>query len=134
MANTPDFDDAIDLLEAESLQSAVALTCTEKAPEDCHRALFVSHQLRRRGPGVGNIWVDQPDPQSHPGLLERLMRRHRVDDSDLAVDLQSSRAAYRRRTWIRSQGRPSTSPSHHPRQPRFRPRSFRPTAASVGTR
>ena len=99
MANTQDFDDAIGMIEAESVRSTIVLACTEKAPTNFHRALPVSHQLHRRGPGVGNIWVDQPGPQCHAELLRSWqMRRHRVDDPDLSVDANSTTTAYRRRT------------------------------------
>ena len=60
--------------------------------------VFAGHQPHHRAHDVRHICADRPDPQSHPDLLAELMRRHCVDDPDLAVDLQSSRAAYRRRT------------------------------------
>ena len=69
MANTPDFDDAIGMVEAESVRSIIALACTEKAPTNFHRALPVGHQLHHRAHDVRHIPDDRPDPQCHAELL-----------------------------------------------------------------
>ena len=71
--------------------------CSEKGPTNCHRALLVEHHLHNVGRDVRHIIPGQPDPESHPTLLERLVRRHRLDDPEQSVDAQSAQAAYQRR-------------------------------------
>ena len=97
MAMTSAFIEGIDLVEAESLKSTIALMCSEKDPVTCYCALLAGHHLHRRGHDVRHILADHMDPELHSTLLEGLMRRHRIDDAGQAVDAQSARAAYQRR-------------------------------------
>ena len=98
MAMTSAFIEGIDLVEAECLKSVIVLMCSEKDPTSCHRALLIGHHPHNHGHDVRHILPDHMDPEPHPTLPKRLMRRHRVDDPEQAVDAQSARAAYRFRT------------------------------------
>ena len=97
MAMTSVFMEGIDLVEAECLKSVIVLMCSEKDPTNCHSTLLVGHHLYRCGHDVRHILPGQPGPEPHSTLLEGLMRRHRLDDAEQAVDAQSARAAYQRR-------------------------------------
>ena len=94
---TSAFMEGIDLVQAGSRTSTAAFMCREKAPDACHRTLLVCLHLHTLGRDVRHIIPGQPDFEFHPILLERLMRRHRLDDPEQAVDAQSAQAAYQRR-------------------------------------
>ena len=96
-AMTSAFMEGIDLVETECRKSTIALMRSEKALEACHRALLVGHHLAQRGHDVQHILPGQLDPEPYHTLLERLTRRHHLDNANQAVDAQSARAAYKRR-------------------------------------
>ena len=91
MAMTSAFMEGIDLVEAECLKSVIARMCSEKDPTNCHRVLLVGHYLHNLGYDVRHILPGQPDSESPTTLLERLMRRHRLDDPEQAVDAHQPR-------------------------------------------
>ena len=92
------FLEGIDMVEEECRKSVIALMCSEKDPTNCHRTFLVGHHLYNLGCDVRHIIPGQPNPEPHSTLLERLMRRHRLDDPEQAVNAQSDRAAYRGET------------------------------------
>lgn len=96
-AMTGAFIEGIDLIQAESRTSTIALMCSEKDSTNCHRTLLICHHLHNLGHDVRHLLTDQVDPESHPTLLKRLMQQHRLDNADQAVDAQSAQAAHQRR-------------------------------------
>ena len=90
MAMTSAFMEGIDLVQDKSRTSTIALMCSEKAPETCHRPLLVGHHLHNVGRDVLQILPGQPGPEPDSFLLERLMRRPRRAAAEQAVDAQSA--------------------------------------------
>ena len=63
MAMTPALAQCIGMVAAECLKSTIAIICSEKAPDACHRTLLVEHHLHNVGRDVRHIIPGQPDPE-----------------------------------------------------------------------
>ena len=63
MAMTTALAQGIGMVAAECLKSTIAIICSEKAPDACHRTLLVEHHLHNVGRDVRHIIPGQPDPE-----------------------------------------------------------------------
>ena len=72
MSATEDFDDDIGQVERIAEERVVCLLCSERQPEDCHRALLVAEALVSREVSVHHILVTG-DLIEHESLVGRLM-------------------------------------------------------------
>lgn len=97
------FQNGIERLLHGASKETIAVTCTERDPLDCHRALLVATQLIARGATVGHILADGRI-ESHDAAMLRLRALHGLAEPDLfhsateliaeAMDRQESRIAY----------------------------------------
>jgi uncharacterized protein (DUF488 family) len=97
MARVPEFQTALDRLQAEAAQHRICLMCAEREPLDCHRCLLVARALAARGLGVGHILHDG-SVEPHAATEQRLLAAD-ATEGDLFAPGQEDRlaAAYRRR-------------------------------------
>lgn len=72
LAGTDLFDDGIRRVMRAADERRVALTCSEKEPLDCHRALLVAGELAERGATVEHILADG-SLEGHEETMDRLL-------------------------------------------------------------
>ena len=83
LAETDLFDDGIGRVVRAADERRVAVMCSEKDPQDCHRALLIARALGERGVAVEHILADG-GVEKHEETLDRLLDRFKLPrDGDM---------------------------------------------------
>ena len=77
LAETDLFDDGIGRVVRAADERRVAVMCSEKDPQDCHRALLIAVALGERGVAVEHILADGR-VEDHNETLDRLLDRFKL--------------------------------------------------------
>ena len=80
LAETDLFDDGIGRVVRAADERRVAVMCSEKDPQDCHRALLIAGALGERGVAVEHILADG-SVENHDETLNRLLDRFKLPRS-----------------------------------------------------
>jgi uncharacterized protein (DUF488 family) len=97
LAQTPLFQQGLELVGAKAAERRIALMCAEKDPLTCHRTILVGRALGDRGFAAEHIREDG-GIESGDAALVRLLEETGLDDGDLFRDRDALIAeAYRRR-------------------------------------
>ncbi len=80
LADTDLFDDGIGRVVRAADERRVAVMCSEKDPQDCHRALLIAGALEERGVVVEHILADG-SVERHDETLNRLLDRFKLPRS-----------------------------------------------------
>ena len=92
LAQEPIFAEGISRVMEGMERYRIALTCAEKDPLDCHRALLVARKLFETGVTISHIHTDG-SLESHQAMESRLLAACKLPEGDLFT----SRAGVRRR-------------------------------------
>lgn len=77
LADTDLFDDGIGRVVRAADERRVALMCSEKDPQDCHRALLIARAIEDRGVAVEHILADG-SIEKHDETVSRLLDRFKL--------------------------------------------------------
>ncbi len=77
LAETDLFDDGIGRVVRAADERRVAVMCSEKDPQDCHRALLIAGALEERGVAVEHILADG-SIERHDETVNRLLDRFKL--------------------------------------------------------
>ncbi len=77
LADTDLFDDGIGRVVRAADERRVAVMCSEKDPQDCHRALLIARALEERGVAVEHILADG-SVEKHDDTVNRLLDRFKL--------------------------------------------------------
>ena len=80
LANTELFDDGIGRVVRSADERRVAVMCSEKDPQDCHRALLIAGALEARGVAVVHILADG-SVEKHDDTVNRLLDKFKLPRS-----------------------------------------------------
>ncbi len=107
IAATALFAEGLDRVRKGMGMSTIALTCAEKDPLICHRAILVCRHLRAPGLAINHILPDG-SLEAHEELEQRLLREHKLQQTSFltpsspddlleeAYNRQAERIAYRK--------------------------------------
>ena len=83
LAETEPFDDGIGRVVRAADERRVAVMCSEKDPQDCHRALLIAGALEERGVAAEHILADG-SIERHNDTVNRLLDRFKLPrDGDM---------------------------------------------------
>ena len=110
LALEPSFADGLKRVAQGMDRFCLALTCAEKDPLDCHRALLVARRLYEAGIAVSHIRADEPLESQH-NMESRLLALCKLPEGDMfkgrdeflteAYAIQGDRVAYQDETMDR---------------------------------
>ena len=106
IAQTQDFQDALEIIALRSRERIIAVMCTERDPLQCHRTLLVAHHLSLRGMEIEHITGTETSARTrHADLMKRLVsawpqsqgQETAGEEIRMAIALQSRKVGYARR-------------------------------------
>ena len=90
LAKTHLFKTGLERIRKGTGSYKLALMCAEKEPNDCHRSMLVSRELEKEGFDIEHI-MDDGSTESHHQSIERLIKKLKLDQSDLFTTEKETR-------------------------------------------
>ena len=98
LKQTPSFQRGLERVMRGLEKHSIALMCSEKSPQDCHRALLIAPALRQHGIAVRHILADgalEAHESTLSGLSDSVPQEDLFDSrEELALALQERRVAH----------------------------------------